>query len=183
MDIAWRLQQCIKGEFFFIIKIKCRAVGETCCFGLGQKLSSTLLWEPSNNFSFLFFSLHLCYSSLCVWGKQYYTAAATVSRTQFGEAHPVSLHVKQQLAQALHGVGEVNKAIEVVQYVIRNIKMQQQTEQQEKQEGVVVVQASTIGGVTSLLYGWNDCKPDGDLCRELYKRLIQSRSNPKNSRR
>ena len=31
--------------------------------------------------------------------------------------------------------------------------------ERDRNKGVVVVEASTIGGVTSLLYGWNGCKP------------------------
>ena len=110
---------------------------------------------------------------------RYYRAAATVSRTQFGKNHDVSLHVRVQVAQALRGIGENRKALEIVQDVLERVKIQEKKRKEMKKrrerdrnKGVVVVEASTIGGVTSLLYGWNGCKPDIDLCRELLKRLI-----------
>ena len=101
---------------------------------------------------------------------QYFTAAGTVSRTQFGEDHHVSMHVQQRIAQALFGVGEVNKAIEVVRDVLRRYKRQEAQRTAEVVGGVV--QAGTVGSVTSLLYGWNRCQPELAVCRELLKRFL-----------
>ena len=120
--------------------------------------------------SLFFLFLSLFFSDL----PQYYTAAGTVSRTQFGEDHPVSMHVQQQIAQTLFGVGKVDRAIEVMRDVLRRHK-KQETQRIAAVE-VGVVQAGTIGGVTSLLYGWNRCQPEPAVCRELLKRFLIKRS-------
>ena len=139
---------------------------------------------------------------------QYYNAADTVSRTQFGADHPVSLHVQQHVAHALHGVGEFRKAIEVIKVVLGHMKKQKEREdrndrqhlsnakkqkggkaqQKRKKKGdqdkvAGVVKAGTIGGVTSLLYGWNGSKPDPVVCKMLLKHFMGSLVTQRNQSR
>lgn len=137
---------------------------------------------------------------------QYYKAADTVSRTQFGADHPVSLHVQQHVAHALHGVGESRKAIEVIKVVLGHMTKQKEREDRndrqqlsnakkhkggkarkkragEQEEVAGVVKAGTIGGVTSLLYGWNGSKPDPVVCKMLLKHFMGSLVKQRNQSR
>jgi hypothetical protein len=98
--------------------------------------------------------------------------------------------VKQQVAQALHGLGETNKAIDIVKDLLRRMnnkkdsekittKVQRKTSKASKNdegEPKSVVDSGTTGGVTSLLYGWSSCRPDSVVCCELLKHLIRDRA-------